>query len=76
MSVSFPVLRLVSEARNTHGLRLQDPNRYNTYCGKRILSLKKALKFISKSKKTPPKPVTADLVANDSRYSMLKSKLM
>ena len=68
MSISFPVLTIVSEARNAHGLRLQDPDRYNTYCAKRILSLKKALKCISRSKKTPPKPVTEDLVASDARY--------
>jgi hypothetical protein len=67
MALSFPVLKEVLEARSAHGLRLQDPGRYNTYCAKRILSVKKGLKFIQKSKKAPPKPVTAELVSQDTR---------
>jgi len=62
MSLSFPVLRLVSESRNAHGLRLQDPVRY-----------KRALKFIQKSKKTAPKPITLELVQQDARYSSSSS---
>ena len=62
------VLRIVSDARNAHGLRLQDPARYNTHCAKRIFSLKKKLKFVQRSKKSPPKQVTADLVVQDSRF--------
>ena len=68
MPLSFPVLKVVSEARNAHGLRLQDPARYNSYCTKRISTLKRSLKFIQKSKKSPPKPVTLELVQQDSRY--------
>jgi RNA-binding signal recognition particle 68 len=65
--LNLGVLKVVSEARNAHGLRLQDPARYNTYCAKRILCLKKSLKFTQKSKKAPPKPVTAELVTQDTR---------
>jgi hypothetical protein len=65
--VQVGILKAISEARNAHGLRLQDPVRYNAYCAKRILSLKRALKFVHKPKKTAPKPVTADLVTQDSR---------
>ena len=68
-ALNLALLKTVSEARNAHGLRLQDPARYNTYCAKRILSVKKSLKFIQKSKKAPPKPVTAELVTQDTRYS-------
>jgi RNA-binding signal recognition particle 68 len=64
---SLGVLKVVSDARNAHGLRLQDPARYNTYCAKRILTLKKGLKFVHRSKKTAPKAVTAELVAQDAR---------
>ena len=74
-ALNLRVLKTVSEARSAHGLRLQDPARYNTYCAKRILSIKKSLKFIQKSKKSPPKPVTADLVAQDTRYTSLNSGL-
>jgi len=65
--LNLPILKAISESRNAHGLRLQDPARYNTYCAKRILSLKKTLKFAQKNKKSPPKPVTPDLVAQDAR---------
>lgn len=61
------ILKVVSEARNTYGLRLQDPARYNAYCAKRILSLKKGLKFVQRGKKSPPKQVTAELASQDSR---------
>ena len=61
------VLRIVTDARNAHGLRLQDPARYNTHCARHILSLKKTLKFVQRGKKSPPKPVTVDLVAQDPR---------
>lgn len=67
-SLSLSVLRVISEARSANGLRLQDPVRYTTYCAKRILSLKKSLKFIQKSKKAPPKPITTELVTQDIRY--------
>jgi hypothetical protein len=67
-ALNLAVLKVVSEARNAHGLRLQDPTRYNTYCARRILSVKKSLKFVQKSKKAPPKPVTAELVTQDTRY--------
>jgi hypothetical protein len=73
MSLSFPVLKLVSESRNAHGLRLQDPVRYNAYCTKRVSTLKRALKFIQKSKKTAPKPITLELVQQDARYSSSSS---
>jgi hypothetical protein len=64
----FPVLRLVSDARNAHGLRLQDPKRYNAYCAKRVLSVKRAVRFIHRGKsKAPPKQITADMVAQDTR---------
>lgn len=66
--LNLAILKAVSESRNAHGLRLQDPARYHAYCAKRILSLKKTLKFIHKAKKSAPKPVTADLVAQDARY--------
>jgi len=66
--VKLPLLQIVSEARNSHGLRLQDPARYSTYCAKRVLSLKKSLKFVQKSKKAPTKPVTLELVLQDRRY--------
>lgn len=67
-ALNLAVLKTVIEARNAHGLRLQDPARYNVYCAKRILSVKKSLKFVQKSKKAPPKPVTAELVAQDTRF--------
>src|SRR5271154_5963357 len=72
-TLNFGVLKVVSEARNAHGLRLQDPARYNAYCAKRILSLKKSLKFVQKSKKSPPKPVTEELAAQDARYPPVES---
>ena len=65
--VQLAILKAISDARNAHGLRLQDPVRYNAYCAKRILSLKKAIKFVHRTKKSAPKPVTPDLVAQDSR---------
>jgi len=69
------VLRIVSDARNAHGLRLQDPARYNSHCARRILSLKKTLKVVQRSKKSPPKPVTVDLVTQDPRFSNMHSML-
>jgi hypothetical protein len=66
-ATTTPILKAISEARNAHGLRLQDPARYNAYCAKRILSLKRALKFVHKPNKSPPNRVTPDLVKLDSR---------
>lgn len=74
MSAPTPILKAISEARNAHGLRLQDPVRYNAYCSKRILSLKRALKFVHKTKKTAPKRVTPDLVMQDSRSPHLSPR--
>ena len=74
-SLGLRVLRIVSDARNAYGLRLQDPARYNTHSAKRILSLKKTLKFVQR-KKSPPKPVTVDLVTQDPRFPNMYSMLI
>src|SRR5277367_320859 len=74
-SLGVRVLRIVSDARNSYGLRLQDPARYNTHCAKRILSLKKTLKFVQR-KNSPPKPVTIDLVTQDHRFPNMDSMLI
>jgi RNA-binding signal recognition particle 68 len=65
--LKFEPLKIITESRNAHGLRLQDPAAYHQYCARRVLHTKKQLKFVQRTKKLAPKVVTADLVANDPR---------
>ena len=42
-SLAFPVLRLVSEARNEHGMRQQDWKRYREYCARKTHRIRSTL---------------------------------
>ena len=41
--LAFPVLRLVSEARNEHGMRQQDWKRYREYCARKTHRIRSTL---------------------------------
>lgn len=75
-SLKFELLKTISESRNAHGLRLHDPATYNQYCARRTLSIKKQLKFIQKNKKVLSRPITPELVVNDSRFVTYSLKLI
>ncbi|CAG0888244.1 unnamed protein product [Cyprideis torosa] len=61
-----PVLRVIKQAQQQHGLRHGDYQRYRGYCSRRVRRVRKALKFVQGDKKHfRKKEVTPDLVTDD-----------
>ncbi|BFZ62019.1 signal recognition particle subunit srp68 [Saitoella coloradoensis] len=63
----FSALALATEARNTHGLRFQDYEKYREWCSRNVYRLRKALKIVQKGRKYSELKVTAEQ-AKDQRY--------
>ena len=54
---SLPLLKLIKEAQQQHGLRHGDYQRYRTYCSRRLQRLRKVLHFGQGDKKSYKKKV-------------------
>ncbi|ESO89021.1 hypothetical protein LOTGIDRAFT_106123, partial [Lottia gigantea] len=64
----LPVLHLIKEAQQQHGLRHGDHQRYRSYCTRKIRRLRKSLHFTQGTKhKVAPKKITPEMM-NDERY--------
>nr|CAG4648606.1 EOG090X04NF [Polyphemus pediculus] len=58
---TLPLLKLIKEAQQQHGLRHQDYQRYRTYCSSRLQRIRKVLNFVQGDKKQfKKKEVTMD----------------
>lgn len=57
--ISLPLLRLVNEARNEHGMRQHDYERYRHFCTKKAHRLRQTLNLTHKDEKHGTPPATA-----------------
>ncbi|GAA6005102.1 uncharacterized protein JCM10292_005567 [Rhodotorula paludigena] len=72
--LEFPLLKLVSNARSTYGLRHQDFARYKSHCVAKVHHLRKAAGLSQtqgKSRKYQGKPVQADQVTSDRHLQIV-----
>jgi len=58
---TLPLLKMIKEAQQQHGLRHQDYQRYRTYCSSRLQRIRKVLNFVQGDRKQfKKKEVTLD----------------
>ncbi|GAA5908471.1 hypothetical protein JCM8208_006206, partial [Rhodotorula glutinis] len=72
--LNFPLLKLVSDARSTYGLRHRDFDRYRSHCVAKVHHLRKSLglgQTQGKSRKYQSKPVQADKVTSDKHLQIV-----
>ncbi|BGO93770.1 hypothetical protein NBRC10512_004559 [Rhodotorula toruloides] len=72
--LNFPLLKLVSDARLTYGLRHQDFGRYRSHCVAKVHYLRKSVglaQTAGKSRKYQRKDVVADKVASDKHLQIV-----
>ncbi|TNY23241.1 hypothetical protein DMC30DRAFT_414283 [Rhodotorula diobovata] len=72
--LNFPLLKLVSDARSTYGLRHQDFGRYRSHCVAKVHHLRKSVglgQSQGKSRKYQNKPVEADKVTSDKHLQIV-----
>ncbi|KAK2181664.1 hypothetical protein NP493_386g05040 [Ridgeia piscesae] len=71
MSFTLPVLQVVREAQQQHGLRHGDMQRYRQYCARRLRRIRKSLHFPQGYRnKVQPKKITEEILT-DVRYLYL-----
>ncbi|GAA5873588.1 hypothetical protein JCM8547_005624 [Rhodosporidiobolus lusitaniae] len=71
--LDFPLLKLVSDARSTYGLRHQDFGRYKSHCVAKVHALRKAAgltQTAGKTRKYQKKDVVADKVSSDKHLQI------
>ncbi|BGP02174.1 signal recognition particle subunit SRP68 [Rhodotorula toruloides] len=74
VQMNFPLLKLVSDARLTYGLRHQDYARYRSHCVAKVHYLRKSVglaQTAGKSRKYQKKDVVADKVASDKHLQIV-----
>ena len=54
---TLPLLKMIKEAQQQHGLRHQDYQRYRTYCSSRLQRVRKVLNFVQGDRKQFKKKV-------------------
>ncbi|GAA5824905.1 hypothetical protein JCM5353_002925 [Sporobolomyces roseus] len=72
--LDFPLLKLVSTARSTYGLRHQDFARYKSHCTAKVHHLRKSTgltQIAGRTKKYQRKDLTADKVTSDKHLQIL-----
>ncbi|GAA5897687.1 uncharacterized protein JCM6883_006784 [Sporobolomyces salmoneus] len=72
--IDFPLLKIVSNARSTYGLRHQDYARYKSHCTAKVHQLRKSTGFsqtAGRSKKYQRKDLTAEKVTSDKHLQIL-----
>ncbi|GAA5961477.1 hypothetical protein JCM3765_003596 [Sporobolomyces pararoseus] len=72
--LDFPLLKLVSNARSTYGLRHQDYARYKSHCTAKVHHLRKSTglsQTAGRSKKYQRKDLTAEKVTSDKHLQIL-----
>lgn len=55
---TLPLLKMIKEAQQQHGLRHQDYQRYRTYCSSRLQRIRKVLNFTQGDRKQFKKKVS------------------
>lgn len=68
LSVIVPVLKVIKEAQQQHGLRHGDYQRYRCYCSRRIRRLRKVLKVTQGEKRHFKKKDITESMLKDERY--------
>ncbi|GAA5823759.1 hypothetical protein JCM11251_003282 [Rhodosporidiobolus azoricus] len=73
-ALDFPLLKLVSDARSTYGLRHQDFGRYKSHCVAKVHHLRKSIglnQTAGKTRKYQKKDVLADKVSSDKHLQIV-----
>ncbi|GAA5953866.1 hypothetical protein JCM21900_005495 [Sporobolomyces salmonicolor] len=71
---NFPLLKLVSDARNTYGLRHQDFGRYKSHCATKVHHLRKSVglsQTAGRSRKYQKKELAAEKITSDKHLQIL-----
>lgn len=66
--ICLPVLKVIKEAQQQHGLRHGDYQRYRCYCSRRIRRLRKVLKVTQGEKRHFKKKDVTEAMLKDERY--------
>ncbi|GAA5889247.1 hypothetical protein JCM6882_000686 [Rhodosporidiobolus microsporus] len=72
--LDFPLLKLVSDARSTYGLRHQDYGRYRSHCVAKVHHLRKSIgltQTAGKTRKYQKKEVLAEKVTSDKHLQIV-----
>ncbi|BGP18641.1 hypothetical protein JCM10213_004191 [Rhodosporidiobolus nylandii] len=72
--LNFPLLKLVSDARSTYGLRHQDYGRYKSHCVAKVHHLRKSIgltQTAGKTRKYQKKDILADKVSSDKHLQIV-----
>ncbi|GAA6029079.1 hypothetical protein JCM8097_001583 [Rhodosporidiobolus ruineniae] len=72
--INLPLLKLISDARSTYGLRHQDYGRYRSHCVAKVHHLRKSIglnQTAGKSRKYQKKEVLADKVNSDKHLQIV-----
>ncbi|GAA5899553.1 hypothetical protein JCM5296_006943 [Sporobolomyces johnsonii] len=72
--LNFPLLKLVSDARNTYGLRHQDFGRYKSHCATKVHHLRKSVglsQTAGRSRKYQKKDLVPEKITSDKHLQIL-----
>jgi len=65
---TLPLLKIIKETQQQHGLRHGDYQRYRTYCSRRLQRLRKVLNFVQGDRKNFKKKVRMEEESIISAY--------